>query len=324
MIGDIVFLTLTKTDESIMRMRTIDIDKYQEIWSFWGMEAAKQEIEGRERLRYHLGHLLITKYLTEISNCNKKVRPVLLDYKGEDGAKVSWSEKDVKTTKDFLSIFLGKTIRPESYRSYFERVINHSDSKELYNNICSQTQQLIEPIQEKYHSLHHSDKTWYYLSKYRDMNIIDFQYIPKNLRDIYESFEYRSIISPHIFFASLFALHISNNSETQFINGFWVKKGFPFLACLQTVENKKICIIEGKRSAYIWLFMSYLRIMYEHKNECKINFPDIGYIDSLPSINGAPFMQLNDPSEALFLDSYESEIKRKLMQTSKLLGWNTH
>lgn len=148
------------------------------------------------------------------------------------------------------------------------------------------------------------------------MGVADLQYVPRSLCDIYESFEYKEIIAPHIFFASLFALHISSVSESDFINGFWVKEGFPFLGCIQRGDGRKICIIEGKRSAYIWLFLDYLRIMYEHKTKDKLHFPDVGFIDSLPSVNGAPFMQLNNPSESLFIDSPDSEFKQKLMHAS--------
>ncbi|MBA7541629.1 hypothetical protein ES705_33945 [subsurface metagenome] len=316
MIGDITLLKLSKTDKPVMRMHAIIEKEYHEFWSFWGIEKAYQKIEGQKRLRYHLGHVLITQYLREISNHGNTIRPILLDYKGGMGTQVVWSDDDVEITKEFLRCFLGETVQPESYGNYFKEIISTSESEKLYENISSQTHQLTQPIRDAYDRLVQNDNTGYHLYKYRDMSIADFQYVPQSLYDIYESFERRDIIPPHIFFASLFALHISSVSESNFIDGFWVKEGFPFLACIQRGKDHKICIIEGKRSAYIWLFMDYLRIMYEHKNNDKLNFPDIGFIDSLPSINGAPFMQLNNPSEALFIDSRDSEIKQKLMHTS--------
>lgn len=309
----------TQSVGDIATMNPLEENAFDEYWSFWGIEKAFQDIEGkRRRLRYHLGHVLFVQQLKKLHNQNNRLRIFLLDYRGTGEGRADWSEEDINTAESFLKLFLDASVIPERIFKYMDLAKKSSVSK-FYEDIKSQVYALTEPIQAAYDELVKNEHTKFYLHKYRDLRIGDLRYIPPCLRDVYEKSSVYRIVPPHIFFASVFALYTSYGSQTKFVNGFWVQEGFPFLACIQKFEDKKICIIEGKRSAYVWLFIDYLRIMYEYKNECKLDLPKVGYLDSLPSLQGAPFMQLNEPHEALFLDSLNSEIKRKISRMSEVM-----
>jgi len=321
MINDVSILRLKPWDQNrddIPRMDPINESAYDEFWSFWGLEKAYQIINGRERLRYHLGHVLFAQQLRDLNNRSNDVKPVLLDYKGAGETRAEWSDYDLGITESFLKIFLGDTVIPGRIQDYVDKV-RHSSMKPLYDKIKSQTYNLAEPIRVAYENFKKNEHTLYYLQKYRDLSVGDLQYVPPCLNDFYEKSGVNDFVPSHVFFASVFALYMSDQSQSDFVNGFWVQEGFPLLACIREVEGRKICIIEGKRSAYIWLFIDYLRIMYDHKNNYELDLPDVGYLDSLPSLHGAPFMQRDVPEEALFIDSFSTEMKKKMLHMSKVL-----
>ena len=322
MINDVNMLRLERWDKDrdrdIPRMDPIKEGEYKEFWSFWGIEEAYPKIDGRCRLRYHLGHVLLAQKLRKIHQ-EIDVKPVLVDYKGHGEKQANWSDDDLKTTESFLKALIDDSIVPGRILEYVEKVRRSTSVKKLYGDIKLQTYSLTEPIQVAFEKLRGDERTLYYLQKYRDLSIGDLQYVPPCLDDLYKTSSVFDIVPSHIFFASVFALHTSSRSQSDFVNGFWVREGFPLLACIKEVEGQNICIIEGKRSAYIWLFIDYLRIMYEYKNNRKLNLPDVGYLDSLPSLHGAPFMQRDVPTEALFIDSSSKEMKQKMSHMSEVL-----
>jgi hypothetical protein len=322
MINDVSILRLKPRDQNrdyIPRMDPIDESDYNEFWSFWGVEKAYQEIDGRKRLRYHLGHVLFGQQLRDLNNRGNDVKRVLLNYKGAGETQGDWKKADLDTTERFLKILIGDTVTPELITDWVDTVRHSRSMKPFYDKIKSQTYELTEPIRVAYENFKKNEHTLYYLEKYRDLSVGDLQYVPPALNDFYKTSGIDDIVPSHVFFASMFALHRSARSDSDFVNGFWVQEGFPLLACIKEVEDRKICIIEGKRSAYIWLFIDYLRIMYDHKNNCKLNLPDVGYLDSLPSLHGAPFMQLDVPSEALFIDSSSEKMKEKMSHMSEVV-----
>lgn len=308
----------TKDMGEIPYIYPIDETRYDELWSFWGLENVYPKIAGKKRLRYHLGHVLLTQKLQKIHH-EIGVKPILVDYLPIQQHQQLWSQEDKEKTVLFLKRMIDNTIEPEPLMQYIEKVKCATKIKTTYASIRSQISSLVEPVQVAYEELKKNEHTLFYLEKYRDIGVNDLKYIPPCLAYFYENSSIQDIVPPHIFFASVFALHRSSMSDSDFINGLWVQEGFPFLACIKEFESKNICVIEGRRSAYIWLFIDYLRIMYNNKNNCKLDLPDVGYLDSLPSLYGASFMQRDVPEEALFIDSSLREIEKKVSHMSLAL-----
>lgn len=115
MINDVSILRLKRWDKDrdrdIPRMDPIKEGEYKEFWSFWGIEKAYPKIDGRCRLRYHLGHVLLAQKLRKIHQ-EIDVKPVLVDYKGHGEKQANWSDDDLKTTESFLKALIDDSIVP--------------------------------------------------------------------------------------------------------------------------------------------------------------------------------------------------------------------
>lgn len=322
MISDVCIINTIEKEGKIPLFDSVEYDCYDEFWSFWSLENPYQK--NGKSLRYHLGHSLMAKKMRELLHQNKKIKPIICDFQKVTG---NWDEtqKDyLIKTKDVVSRFVNDLpvediikIEPTCISEYITAIKNDR-LKDKYNRIVTRTPELMEPIKNAYKELTPNYENFYYLYKYRDLSIPGLLFVPQRLANIYKSFPYgEKVISPYIFFASLYALYQSEHSDTDFIDSFWVKTGFPLLACIQNNGGKKreICIVEGKRSAYIWLFLDYLRYMYafmfpEDKDD--IDWPTIVYLDSLPAIHGGSYMESGFPAEAIFIDATEKETKEKL------------
>ncbi len=301
----------------------VEYDGYDEFWSLWSLENPCQR--NNNRLRYHLGHLLMAKKMKSLLNDNKQVKAIICDFQKGTGRWDATQESYLKTTREALSIFLNDQIDikaaipiKSTCMSEYVEAIKKSATKDTYDRIAKRIQSLLDPIKNAYKSLSRNYENLYYLYKYRDISIPGLLFVPKKLDSIYKSFPYKEI-PPYVFFASLYALYQSEErSETDFINSFWVKTGFPLLACVQNLDGEKrreICIVEGKRSAYVWLFLDYLRYMYKSiypEDKADIDWPNVVYLDSLSAIHGASYMESSFPSEAIFIDSSKKETKKKL------------
>ncbi|WP_300461647.1 hypothetical protein [Desulfobacula sp.] len=322
MISDVCIINTIEKEGKIPLFDSVEYDSYDEFWSFWSLENPYQE--NSKRLRYHLGHSLMAKKMKDLLHNNKKIKPIICDFQKGTGNWDAVQELYLEKTKDVVSRFVNDPtaeniikIEPSCISEYVAE-IKTEKLKDTYNRIVSRTPALMEPIKKAYRELAPNYENFYYLYKYRDLSIPGLLFVPQKLASIYKSFPYgEKVISPYIFFASLYALHQSAHSDTDFIDSFWVKTGFPLLACIQKNGEKKreICIVEGKRSAYIWLFLDYLRYMYafmfpEDKDD--IDWPTIVYLDSLPAIHGASYMESGFPAEAIFIDATKKETKKKL------------
>ncbi len=323
MISDVCIINTIEKEGKIPLFDSVEYDSYDEFWSFWSLENPCQN-KNSNRLRYHLGHSLMAKKMKDLLYNNKKIKPIICDFQKGTGNWDADQEKYLKKTKEVVSSFVNYStaenmikIKPTCISEYVAEIKNNK-LKDTYDRISSRTPELMEPIKAAYRELSPNYENFYYLYKYRDLSIPGLLFVPQKLASIYKSFPYgEKIISPYIFFASLYAMHQSANSDTDFIDSFWVKTGFPLLACIQKNGEKKreICIVEGKRSAYIWLFLDYLRYMYafmfpEDKDD--IDWPTIVYLDSLPAIHGASYMESGFPAEAIFIDATKKETKKKL------------
>ena len=208
MINDVSILRLKPWDQNsgdIPRMDPINESEYKEFWSFWGIEKAYQIINGRKRLRYHLGHVLFAQQLRDLNNRSNYVKPVLLDYRGGGKTLANWSDDDLRITESFLNIFLGDTVVSERIQYYIDKV-KHSSMKPFYDKIKSQTYNLTKPIRVAYENFKKNEHTLYYLQKYRDLSVGDLQYVPPCLNDFYKKSGVKDIVPSHVFFASVFAL----------------------------------------------------------------------------------------------------------------------
>ncbi len=305
----------------------VEYDGYDEFWSLWSLENPCQR--NSNRLRYHLGHLLMAKKMKSLLHVNKEIKAIICDFQKGTGKWDATQESYLQTTRDVLKIFLNDQIDLKATisvelicMSEYVEAIKKSDIKDTYDRIAKRIPSLLDPIKKAYENLSTNYENLYYLYKYRDISIPGLLFVPQNLDSIYKTFPYKEI-PPYVFFASLYALYQSKRSETDFINSFWVETGFPLLACVQNLDGEKkqeICIVEGKRSAYVWLFLDYLRYMYKiiyPEDKADIDWPNVVYLDSLPAIHGASYMESSFPSEAIFIDSLKKETKKKLANIPK-------
>ncbi len=296
MISDVCTIKKMKKEGKIPLFTSVGYG-YDEFWSFWSLENPFQQ--NSKKLRYHLGHSLMARKMRDLLNKSKKIKPIICDFQKGTGDWDDTQESYLKTTKDVVSHLINDQTAEKFAKveltciSEYVAAIKNDKIKGTYDQIVDRIPSLMRPIKDAYNELAPNYENFYYLNKYRDMSIPDLLFVPQNLASIYESFSYEEKdVPPYVFFASLYALHQSKHSDSDFIDSFWVKTGFPLLACIQNIgENKRdICIVEGKRSAYIWLFLDYLRYMYEIKypeNKADIDWPTVVYLDSLPATHGA-------------------------------------
>ena len=322
MISDVCTIKKMEKEGKIPLFESVEYSEKKEFWSFWSIENPCQQ--NSKKLRYHLGHSLMARKMRDLLNKNIKIKPIICDFQKVTGNWDDTQESYLKITREVV----GRLVNNQTVEKYvkveptciseYVAAIKNDKIKNTYDRIVDRIPSLMRPIKNAYNDLAPNYENFYYLCKYRDMSIPGLLFVPQNLASIYKSFPYREQdVSPYVFFASLYALHQSELSDTDFIDSFWVKTGFPLLACIQNIGEKKqdICIIEGKRSAYIWLFLDYLRCMYEityPEDKADIDWPTVVYLDSLPAIHGASYMESGFPAEAIFIDATKKETKKKL------------
>lgn len=319
MISDVCTIKKIEKEGKIPLFESVEYDNFDEFWSFWSLENPCQK--NSKKLRYHLGHSLMAMKMRDLLHQNKKIKPIICDFQKDTGNWDDNQESYLKTTINVVSCFMNDQkfaqVEPTCISKHIAAIENDK-IKDTYDRIADRIPSLMRPIKKAYNELAPNYENFYYLSKYRDLSIPGLLFVPQNLASLYESFPYgEKEVAPYVFFASLYALHQSEHSDTDFIDSFWVKMGFPLLACIQNIgeEKRDICIVEGKRSAYIWIFLDYLRYMYEityPEDKADIDWPTVVYLDSLPAIHGASYMESGFPAEAIFIDATNKETKKKL------------
>jgi len=297
----ISYLLKTESGEDELRAGQYDGAHYL---TFWSMVAPYSN----GRLRFHLGQLYVIQLLNKLSSLGCKTSAIICDSESQTHSKDR--AESIAMDKEVLRGFLARNLAATNVVFLSEMIeaekrINNTDFKLCHDRLLNALNEFRVSIPSE----NLSPEVKKVLRKYREPELKSD--IPECLQPLVRSIS-RSINMP-----AHFLLPIIYAFKTR---PAWLEVGgladtAAFLMSYHSREialGNQIILIEARRNAYPWLILqaAYRHAYPEHDHDEA--WPLMGFLNNVPSLKGVGYMNSDEVSSVLYLDSTDKELKTSI------------